>query len=286
MAIPDASDVLATLTTLQSRPISILQLSEPISTALAHLDNLDGSTTQRTSDVSNSSLEAPTPASLQADLAHYRELFSKLRFSYVEQVTKEKFIRAIVGDPPQIVTSAENQALERDNAAAKAQLKALKADVAATVEELETLGRDLARRWEGIGTETRRLRELPERIGRLEESIASLRAAGYGGAEGEREMNLPLEKTLGLVEERKRKVAELDRQMESLAGAVPRKRKEAERLGVELAALEARRANTTSAALEARKRKEARLGGGEDDLEQRGRWCRAEEAVLKRMLEA
>ncbi|KAH8907540.1 hypothetical protein BR93DRAFT_861913, partial [Coniochaeta sp. PMI_546] len=275
--------VLATIESLQSRDISILKLSEPISSALAHLDPT--STTVRTSDVSNSSLEAPTPASLEADLAHYRELFSKLRFSYVEQVTKEKFIRAIVGDPPQIVTPAQNLALEQSNATAKAQLKASKVDVAATVEELEELGRNLARRWEGISTETARLRELPERIERLEESIAALRAAGHGDAGAGREMNLPLERTLDLVEQKKRKIAELDRQIESLSATVPRKRKEAERLAAELATLEARRVNSTSAAREARKRKEARLGGAEDDLEQRGRWWRAEEAVLKKMLE-
>ncbi|KAB5559834.1 hypothetical protein GE09DRAFT_70254 [Coniochaeta sp. 2T2.1] len=283
MSLPEASRILGELEALQSRPISILQLSEPISSALAQPD-VTG-TTVRTSDVSNSSLNAPTPASLEADLAHYKELFSKLRFSYVEQVTKEKFIRAIVGDPPQIVTPAENLKLEQSNATAKAQLKALKSDVAATVDELEELGRNLARRWEGGSEQTVLLREIPERIEMLEESIAGLREAGHGDAGGGREMNLPLERTLQLVDERRRKVAELDKQIESLGGIVPRKRKEAERLGAELANLEARRSNTMAAAREARKRKEARLGGAEDDLEQRGRWWRAEEALLKKMLE-
>lgn len=282
MSPPDTAHALATLEALQSRDISILKLAEPISSALARLDPAAA----RTSDVSNnSSLGAPTPASLEADLAHYRDLFSKLRFSYVEQVTKEKFIRAIVGDPPQIVTPAENLALERSNATAKAQLKAQKSDVAATVEELEELGRNLAQRWEGVSTETARLRELPARIEQLEESIAALRAEGHGDAAAGREMNLPLERTLELVDQKRRRAAELDRQIEALGATVPRKRKEAERLGAELASLEARRANSTSAAREARRRKEARLGGAEDDLEQRGRWWRAEEAVLKKMLE-
>jgi chromosome segregation ATPase len=283
MSLPDASRILADLEALQSQEISILKLSEDISSSLPD----PTSTTARTSDISNSALEATsnTPASLEADLAHYRELFSKLRFSYVEQVTKEKFIRAIIADPPEIVTPAENLALERDNAVAKAQLKALKVDVAATVEQLEERGRELARRWEGVSTQTMRLRELPERIEGLEEGIATLRAAGHGDAAAGREMNLPLDRTLELVVEKKRKAAELDKQIESLSATVPRKRKEAERLGAELATLEARRANSTTAAREARKRKEARLGGAEDDLEQRGRWLRAEEAVLKKMLE-
>lgn len=288
MALKDADRVLSALEALQTREISIIKLSEPITTAISQLDPTN--TAIRTSDVSNSSLEAPTPASLEADLAHYRELFSKLRFSYVEQVTKEKFIRAIVGDPPLIVTPAENLALERENVTAKAQLKALKADVAATIDELETLGRDLARRYERIVVETARLRELPERMASLEESIAGLREVANGG-DGEdggkrnKELNLPLERTLELVAERKRKAAELGRQLGTVSAQVPRKRKEAERLAAELASLETRRQNNVAAALEARKRKEARLGGAEDDLEERGRWLRASETLLRTMLE-
>ncbi|KAJ9160869.1 Kinetochore protein Sos7 [Coniochaeta hoffmannii] len=285
MSAPDASRILAGLEALQGREITILKLSEDVASALPDTT----STTTRTSDVSNSALETSsnnTPAALEADLAHYRELFSKLRFSYVEQVTKEKFIRAIIADPPEIVTPAENLALERDNAVAKARLKALKTDVAATVERLEEQGRELARRWEGVSVRTARLRDLPERIEGLEESIAALREAGHGDAAAGREMNLPLERTLELVVEKRRRAAGLDKMIESLGAAVPRKRKEAERLGAELTALEAKRTNSTTAAREARKRKEARLGGAEDDLEQRGRWWRAEEAVLKRMLQA
>ena len=75
-----------------------------------------------------------------------QELFSKLRFSYLEQVTKEKFLRAIVGDPPLIVEHQENIELESQLLEVKAVLKAQKADVAALVEELEARGRDLSRR--------------------------------------------------------------------------------------------------------------------------------------------
>ncbi len=91
--------MLRTVDDLQARhEISIIKLSEPISSAIAEASSNGGVNTARTSDASISSLDNLTPASLEADLEHYRELFAKLRFSYVEQVTKEKFIRAIVGD--------------------------------------------------------------------------------------------------------------------------------------------------------------------------------------------
>ena len=88
-----------------------------------------------------------------------------------------------------------------------------------------------------------------------------------------------------IVEERKKRRAELDRQLEQLQSQAPRKRKELERLQAELQPLEAKRQNSTAAAREARRRKEEALGGVEDDLEERGRWYRAADASLRQMLE-
>ncbi|SPN99749.1 uncharacterized protein DNG_02600 [Cephalotrichum gorgonifer] len=270
-------EILAALSSLQSQPLSILKLSEPITTVSTE-------PRPRSSDASSSSLtEAPTPSSLEADLSHYRELFSKLRFSYVEQVTKEKFIRAIVGEPPLIVSPQENVALEKENVGAKRRLKALKVEMADLVAELERRGRDLSRRHEGIETQTIQLRELPEKIAELEEGIAELRKLHETG-EGP-EMSLPLGRTRELVDERKAEQAKLDRELEQLRAKLPRKKKELERLGAEVQSLEAKRQTSGAAAREARRRKENALGGVEDDLEERGRWWRASEVVLTQALD-
>ena len=275
-----ANEVLETLDQLQStREISIIRISEPISSSAAQ------DARQRTSDASNSSLDAPTPASLGADLAHYKELFAKLRFSYVEQVTKEKFIRAIVGDPPLIVTMQENLDLEKENMAAKAELKGLKTEVADMVAELETKGKELSRRYENVQLETTQLRELPVKIQELEEQIELLKTEQETVPGSDPNLNLPLAKTLDLVMKRKREQQELARELESLQAKVPRKRKEAERLQAELQPLETKRQNSTTAAKEARRRKDAALGGVADDLEERARWWRASEGVLKQVLD-
>ena len=75
-----------------------------------------------------------------------QELFSKLRFSYLEQVTKEKFLRAIVGDSPLIVEHQENIELESQLAEVKAVLKEQKDHVAQMVKDLEERGRELTGR--------------------------------------------------------------------------------------------------------------------------------------------
>jgi chromosome segregation ATPase len=215
-------------------------------------------------------------------LTQSQELFSKLRFSYLEQVTKEKFIRAIVGDPPLVVEHQENVELEESLAVAKAALKAQKTEVAELVAELEARGRELCRKYENIQMETTQLQELPAKIGALQTSVEELKAAQQPGSNPT--LNLPLEKTLALVEERERERAELDRQLEQLQVMVPRKTRELERLSAELQPLEVKRLGSTASAREAKRRKEEALGGVGDDLEDRGRWWRGVESGLKGML--
>lgn len=273
------AQVLETLRRLQSsNELSIIKLGESVS------NSTPNDTLQRISDASNTSLGGPSPTSLDADLIHYKELFAKLRFSYVEQVTKEKFIRAIVGDPPLIVTLQENLDLERENVEAKAQLKNFKLEVADLVSDLENRGRELSKRYENIQLETVRLEELPAKIVELENRIEELKDQ-HESPESDPNLRLPLTKTLSLVSKRKAEQQELARELEALQAKVPRKRKEAERLQAELQPLEAKRQSSTTAAREARRRKEAALGGVADDLEQRARWWRASESMLKQVLD-
>ena len=95
---------------------------------------------------SNASDQERTPSALRADLEHYRELFSKLRFSYVEQVTKERFLRAVTAEQPEFVDGDENRELGEKLAADKAALKARKEEVRGIIGDLEEQGKVLAKR--------------------------------------------------------------------------------------------------------------------------------------------
>ncbi|KFY10078.1 hypothetical protein V492_05199 [Pseudogymnoascus sp. VKM F-4246] len=268
-------DTLSALKELQTGELSIIKISKPISTASLQ------DTAVRTSDASQDAF-SPTPASLQEDLSHYKELFSKLRFSYLEQVTKEKFIRAIVGEPQFIVQHGENIELEEQLAEVKASLKAKKNDVAGMVEELERQGRELSQKHEAIKLQTSQLEELPEKIDYLQTSISELQAAQAPGPSAS--LSLPLDKTMALVEEKEKESAELDRILEKLQSELPRKTKAVERLEAELQPLEVKRQGTTALARDAKRRKEDALGGNGDDLEERGRWWRGVEGGLKVIL--
>jgi chromosome segregation ATPase len=181
-----------------------------------------------------------------------------------------------------VVEHQENVELEKTLAVSKASLKAQKVEIEELVTELEQRGRELCRKYEHIQMQTTQLQELPEKIKGLQAIIEELRAAQQPGSNPT--LNMPLEKTLELVEERERERAELDRQIEQLQGTLPRKTRELERLNAELQPLEVKRLGSTAAAREAKRRKEEALGGVGDDLEERGRWYRGVESGLKTML--
>ncbi|KAJ9641422.1 hypothetical protein H2199_005392 [Coniosporium tulheliwenetii] len=264
----------------QSKPLSIIKLSDafyPESPQNAQKRN------SGVSDVSASALENATPASLEADLTHYKELFSKLRFSYVEQVTKEKFLRAIVSDDPPFVEPQENAELEALLAEQKALLKAQKAEVADMIAELERRGRELSKRHEAVQLQAAQLATLPTEIANLESTIASLRESQAPHPTNS-SLSLPLPATLELLSSREAEIAALDTQLASLQAALPRRTQELERLERELRPLEMQKQGTVAAAKEARRRREAGVGGLGDELDEKARWLRTSEKMLREML--
>ncbi|KAB2580404.1 hypothetical protein DBV05_g905 [Lasiodiplodia theobromae] len=275
----DHAEAIERLKSLQkSQDIKIIELSNDVRPQPAK--NGD----KRNSAASEMSADDATPASLQADLVHYKELFSKLRFSYVEQVTKEKYLTAITVDPPQFVEPSENVELERELVEVKASLKAQKVEVAEILAELERRGRDLSKRYESIQLRTAQLEALPIDIANLESTIAELQGTQAPHPTNP-SLSLPLPETMSVLAAKEAELAALDKQLSSLESTVPRKTRELERLEAELKPLEEKKRNTVQAAREAQRRREAGQAGMGDDLEERGRWLTAVEQGLKGMLE-
>lgn len=309
-----SADYHATLQTLRaqqsSHPLSILTLAEPLTTT-ASTQNQNGLQSQsqspaaqpRPSDVSSSisvsqnpSDLALTPASLSADLAHYKDLFSKLRFSYLEQVTKEKYLRSIVGDPPLVVSHNDNLVLEEKLGAMKAELQTQKRGVDALVAEMEQQARLLAQRYDSVTQGLELLDRVPRQIDQLKREVAEIQAEvaaikkkqWRGAADDDEEvndsdprMNMALEPTQLALDDQKARNAELDRQIELLQRQMPTKDREVEKMDRELVELEKRRNETTRVAVELRRRREQ---GGRDEMEELGRWYRGSEVVLTGVL--
>ncbi|KAJ5555065.1 hypothetical protein N7461_003535 [Penicillium sp. DV-2018c] len=274
--------------------LAIIRISEPIS---AEVGGSYPSPSKRSSDVSASNFDDPTPASLEADLSHYKvcasypntanELFSKLRFSYLEQVTKEKFLRCIVGDPPVIVGHNENTELETQLADVKAELKARKEDARIMIEEMEQMSRDLASRYKNVELQTTQLSTLPASIENLESTIAALRAKQVAHMDpsdpnnASSSQNLPLPATLALLADREAELASLNRQLAALKNTLPRKTREAEAMERECGVLERRKSEAIMQAREAQRKKQQ---GESDGLGEMGRWYRGADETLKELV--
>ncbi|TKA80043.1 hypothetical protein B0A55_01767 [Friedmanniomyces simplex] len=272
-------DAEAALAELQNvHQLTILDLAYPI------LNPSSPSAPKRTSDASDASNQANlTPALLVADLAHYRDLFSKLRFSYVEQVTKERFLRAITSDPPEFVDGTANAELGERLKVDKAALKEKKREVRVLIGELEEQGRSLAGRYENIQLHTTQLEALPAEIAHLQETISTLQPQQEPTSSNPA-LSLPLQPTLDLLADREQQLYDIDHQIMLLEAAMPAKRKEVENLQDELAPLQMRKMKAVQEAQEARRRRQDGAGIG-DELEERGRWLMGVEAGLRGMLE-
>ncbi|EXJ85465.1 hypothetical protein A1O1_05829 [Capronia coronata CBS 617.96] len=325
----DYHATLASLRAQQSaRPLSILALAEPLaassssrhenesqsppatagtrSQSQAHQRPSDVSSTSASQGASDLNLADPdpsllTPAFLSADLAHYKDLFSKLRFSYLEQVTKEKYLRSIVGDPPLVVSHGDNLALEDKLSAMKAELQTKKGGVDALVAEMERQARLLAQRYDGVTRGLEVLDRVPRELDELRQEVAEIQALiaerkreqrrnGDGAEvdddadendEEDPRLNMALEPMQMALHEQEERNAELDRQIDLLQRQMPAKDREVEKMDRELAELEKRRNETTRLAVDLRRRREH---GGRDEMEELGRWYRGSETVLRGVL--
>ena len=197
-------------------------------------------------------------------------------------MTKEKFLRSIVGDPPILVSHAENVALETSLVQQKADLKAAKEEVNLLVQGMEGMARQLAARWESVQTQMAELERLPGEIEGLGAVVGDLRKE-QDAREGKQRrsedprMNLSLAETEELVKQQKDKATALDKQIAAIQRQLPAKVRECQIAERELVTLEKRRSEVSAAASAARKRKES---GGRDELEEKGRWYRSAGAVL------
>lgn len=201
-------------------------------------------------------------------------------------MTKEKFLRSIVGDPPLLVSHAENVALESSLVQQKADLQAAKAEVNTLVQEMDDMARQLAARWEGVQTQMAELERLPAEIEGLDSVTKELREQqdareGREGKSDDPRMNLSLAETEQLVRQQREKAAALDKQIGALERQMPTKIRECETVERELEFLEKRRSEVSYAANAARKLKEE---GGRDELEEKGRWYTSAERVVREMV--
>jgi len=266
------AEINAALETLAApSTLTTASLSAPLLTTTSNRTTLSSET---------DSPSSITPSALSADLAHYKDLFSKLRFSYTEQVTKERFLKSIVSNPLVPISTTEIDALSTKLISDKSLLKAKKEAVATALAQLEELAREVARREVSVQSQTEGLADIPSRIEDLEEVIEELKQR-QPEVNPLPEMNLSLEATAGLLGERETAREEMEARIAELEDVVPRRERDVDGMVVEMQGLEERKRRAVDEAREMSKR---RKGGMGDAVEVRGRWLRGTEKVMREWL--
>ncbi|TFK46803.1 hypothetical protein OE88DRAFT_1667042 [Heliocybe sulcata] len=79
------------------------------------------------------------PAIIGGDVAAQRSYLNKLKFQYLEQSAKDKYVKNIVSDDPQPVTAADKESLRLDNERKKAVLKAAKVKLEEKYKDIRNL---------------------------------------------------------------------------------------------------------------------------------------------------
>lgn len=125
----------------------------------------------------------PRPQLIDKDIEFQRENFHNLKLAYLEQETKEKFVRAVVSDPPLVIEASDIGIIEQENNRKKKVLGAHKEECRELQRELEVMSREVCMEYEEIvGQKTsesinliEEMRKMQKEIDELEEKHARLK---------------------------------------------------------------------------------------------------------------
>lgn len=223
------------------------------------------------------------PQLIDRDIDFQRENFHNLKLAYLEQETKEKFVRAVVSDPPLVVEQADIAALESENAAKKHRLQDQKRVCAELQTELEAQSRAVCAEWDELAGQgkTEESARLVEEMRAMEAELAQLEAQHEAlrvpdTAENESldaDLLLPLDGMRSLAADYDSRARTLrEARLSELDAAVSQRQADLARETQAVAELEAEHARVQQAARETVELRERELRRGLEEREATARW--------------
>lgn len=241
-------------------------------------------TSNDTTSHSNVSDVEPTyPAALVAELAQFKELFSKLRFSYLEQVTKERFLRSITADPPRVIETEENNELEKNIQEQKSALQKKKKELEDILVELNEKSKQLGPAYEEFTSGVTKLRTLPLQTKEMQEMISEFYRSA---SDGRPEMNLPLLDTLNCIDSIESESKALEHELHNAESLMVGKNHRLENLNRDISINQRNKEGMEDIANEAVRRREGVRAAGKADRENIGQWYKSSHEILSKMLDS
>lgn len=170
-----------------------------------------------------------SPVAVESDLKYFKELFSKLKFSYIEQETKEQYLRAILDDPILVVEHKDNLELEKKNAELKSLLKNKKESVEAICQDLEQTISKICNEYEVMIQQAFEADHMLKEIEKMEAEIEKLK-----DNEQSTEQKLPLKDSLSFLSSQTEKSIKLKKDIKQYQTIYKNKEKQLEEMTDEI----------------------------------------------------
>ncbi|CAN6674741.1 hypothetical protein TRVA0_063S00298 [Trichomonascus vanleenenianus] len=230
----------------------------------------------------------PDPTLIPQELQKHIEQFNKLKVAYLEQETKEKFLRDIITDPPVLVEQENVQQIEHENRLKKGSLKERKSQVAELQHQLDSLGREACAEYSFLKEKvddakrmTREMDQMEAEIEALTQQQKELELPEYDDPD----MSLPVVELNSLAGEYEKQAAEIAKTLSDLVqNAIPGTTAEMEQLEKEVQSLQKEKEVAEAQAKELVRIREIELKAGQRDNEATASWYRAMIAVVQKAL--
>ncbi|KAJ1969407.1 hypothetical protein IWQ62_000641 [Dispira parvispora] len=185
-------------------------------------------------------------AAIDQDIVYYKERFSKLKFNYLEQATKERFIHDLMQEPPLVVQQEDNHELEAHNAQHKQQLKKRKHEAGVRREQIEYLVETVANDYEHLKQELGQASGLVQTVTTLEQELRELENQGE-----DHEQKLTIQESQTKLQDQLQKLAVTNADIERAAADLAQQDKEMAELEEEVRRLEKTKMTQDTLATEA-----------------------------------
>ena len=114
------------------------------------------------------------PILINDEINFQKENFSKLKFQYLEQETKEKFLRSLFDNPPISIQQEDINKLQEENVHSKQALKALKESMNNKMNDIHEISRETVELNEEYQNKYNETNKMLDEVLRMEEKINSI----------------------------------------------------------------------------------------------------------------
>ncbi|KAJ1660553.1 hypothetical protein IWQ61_000554 [Dispira simplex] len=232
---------------MQPRVAELQRLNEQFGQQTFHILELEKTYIKRLQTTDTQSYQGQlSVAAIEQDIGYYKERFTKLKFNYLEQATKERFIHDLMREPPVVVQQEDNHELEAHNAQHKQQLKKRKHEAGVRREQIEYLVETVANDYERLRQELGQASELIQTVATLEQELQELENQGE-----DHEQKLTIQESQTKLQDQLQKLAVTNANIERTSADLAQQDKEMAALEEEIRRLEKTRKTQDTLAAEA-----------------------------------